>query len=52
MISVSETKVTLAAAEVPNSTVEAAVKPDPSIVTTVPPKSVPEVGLALVTLGR
>jgi hypothetical protein len=51
VICVAETKVTLVAGTVPNLTVDAVVKPDPSIVTTLPPAAGPEVGLTLVTLG-
>jgi hypothetical protein len=51
VICVAESKVTFVAETVPNVTVDAAVKPDPSTVTTVPPLAGPELGLTLVTLG-
>jgi hypothetical protein len=52
VICVAETNVTLVAAIVPNSTVDALVKPDPLIVTTLPPLAGPELGLTPDTLGR
>jgi hypothetical protein len=51
VICVAETYVTLVAAVVPNSTVDALLKPDPVIVTSVPPLAEPELGLMPVTLG-
>jgi hypothetical protein len=49
---VAELQVTAVAAMVPKLTVEALVeKPDPVMVTTVPPASGPEFGLMLATVG-
>ena len=51
VICVSESTVKLVAATAPKSTAVAAVKPEPVIVTDVPPANGPAVGLTAVTTG-
>jgi hypothetical protein len=51
MMAVSEVTVKLSAAVLPKDTAVAPVKPLPSIVTTVPPAIVPELGVMPVTDG-
>lgn len=52
MIFVEDTTVKLLAATPPKTTLVAPVKPDPVIVTLVPPAGGPEVGEILVMAGR